>query len=246
MEEGLGNVNRRVSLLKDALRMVDELLTMIPKRKEVLKTWPDLRHEQGYFDNGMIQRGTEKLFLMGPPLVDGPKYTKLTQCLADRLNQCELQFHDTYNLPSEMIGEARLIKEPVWRACMEGLKMTLDWELKEAEAARNATGSPDAEVNPPDTSLVSADQSGAFARAGDKVPDAYKHDGRECGPLEGGKTELAKVVTKNRKAKPEDLEKHHCGKVFVREISKRKLEVFFRSFKELNDAKAMLTPANSE
>ena len=135
MEEGLGNVKRRVSLLKETLRLVAEILAMIPERREVIKSRPELRHKEGYFDNGMIQRGTEKVFLMGPPLVDGPRYTALTQCLADRLSQCKLEFHDTYNLPSEMIGEARLIKEPVWRACMEGLKMTLDWELTEAEAA---------------------------------------------------------------------------------------------------------------
>ncbi len=139
MDGIVSNVKRRVSLLKDTLRLVAEILAMIPERREVIKSRPELRHKEGYFDNGMIQRGAEKVFLMGPPLVDGPKYTKLTQCLADRLNQCGLQFHDTYNLPSEMIGEARLIKEPVWRACMEGLKMTLDWELQyvEAECERN-------------------------------------------------------------------------------------------------------------
>jgi len=150
----VSKVNRRVSLLKEALRMVDELLTMIPKRKEVLKTWPDLQHKQGYFDKGMIQRGTKKVFLTRPPLVDGPKYTALTQCLADRLNQCELQFHDTYNLPFEMIGEARLIKEPVWRACMEGLKMTLDWELTEAEAEASGQRSLPLESNPGDGDLI--------------------------------------------------------------------------------------------
>lgn len=96
-----------------------------------------------------------------------------------------------------------------------------------------------------DQTLVSADQFGAFAKAGDKVPDAYKEQGRECGPLEGGKTALAKAVTLNPKAKPDDLKKHHGRKVFVREISMRKLEVFFRSFREFNAAKERLTSANS-
>lgn len=85
-----------------------------------------------------------------------------------------------------------------------------------------------------------------FARPTERVPDEYKEQGRECGPLEGGKTALARAVTHNPKAKPEDLNKHHGGKVFVREISKRKLEVFFRSFRDFNAAKAFLTPANSE
>ena len=85
-----------------------------------------------------------------------------------------------------------------------------------------------------------------FAKPTDSVPDAYKEQGRECGPLEGGKTALAKAVTCNPKAKPDDLKKHHGGKVFVREISKRKLEVFFRSFREFNAAKERLTSANSE
>jgi hypothetical protein len=150
----VSKVNRRVSLLKDALRLVAEILAMIPERREVIKSRPELRHKEGYFDNGMIQRGTEKVFLMGPPLVDGPKYTKLTQCLADRLNQCELQFHDTYNLPSEMIGEARLIKEPVWRACMEGLKMTLTWELTEAEAEARGQRSVQLKSDPGDGDLI--------------------------------------------------------------------------------------------
>ena len=89
---------------------------------------------------------------------------------------------------------------------------------------------------------------GTFAIATDVVPDAYKEQGRECGPLEGTKTMLARVVTKNQKAKPDDLEKHHGhgGKVFVRQIRPRKLEVFFRSFKEFNAAKDQLTSDNSE
>jgi hypothetical protein len=87
---------------------------------------------------------------------------------------------------------------------------------------------------------------GTFAIATDDVPDAYKEQGRECGPLEGTKTMLARVVTKNQKAKPDDLEKHHGGKVFVRQIQPRKLEVFFRSFKEFNAAKDQLTSDNSE
>lgn len=85
-----------------------------------------------------------------------------------------------------------------------------------------------------------------FAKATERVPDEYREQGRECGPLEGGKTALAKTVTRNPKAKPDDLKKHHGGKVFVREISKRKLEVFFRSFKEFNEATKRLTSANSE
>ncbi len=85
-----------------------------------------------------------------------------------------------------------------------------------------------------------------FAEATETVPEEYKEQGRECGPLEGGKTALAKAVTRNPKAKPDDLKKYHGGKVFVREISKRKLEVFFRSFREFNAAKELLTSANSE
>ena len=85
-----------------------------------------------------------------------------------------------------------------------------------------------------------------FAKATERVPDGYKEQGRECGPLEWGKTALAKAITRNPKAKPDDLKKHHGGKVFVREISKRKLEVFFRSFREFNAAKEFSTSANSE
>jgi hypothetical protein len=97
-----------------------------------------------------------------------------------------------------------------------------------------------------DESKATAKQQSPFARAADTVPDAYKEHGRECGPLEGTKTALAYAVTGNPKAKPEDLETHHLGKVFVREIKRRKFEVFFRSFRELNTAKQRLTPDNSE
>lgn len=128
---------RRVLLLKECLRLVDEILSIIPERKEVLKVWPRLRHECGYFDSGMIKRsvknGTETTFHSGLQ-IDWPKFTALAQCLADRLSQCGLEFHDTYNLKSEIIGDARLIKERLWRPCMDGLRLTLNWELKEAEA----------------------------------------------------------------------------------------------------------------
>ncbi len=85
-----------------------------------------------------------------------------------------------------------------------------------------------------------------FAKATERVPDEYKEQGRECGPLEGGKTALAKAVTRNPKARPKDLNKHHGRKVFVREISRRKLEVFFRTFREFNAAKELLTSPNYE
>lgn len=96
------------------------------------------------------------------------------------------------------------------------------------------------------TAAATTQKQNPFAMAAATIPDAYKEQGRECGPLEGTKTALARAVTGNLKAKPEDLEPHHGGKVFVREIRPRKLEVFFRSFKELNAAKQRLTPNNSE
>lgn len=85
-----------------------------------------------------------------------------------------------------------------------------------------------------------------FADATATVPEAYKEHGRECGPLTGTKTALARVVSGNPKAKPEDLKRYHGRKVFVRQIQPRKVEVFFRSFKERDAAKDRLTPANSE
>lgn len=106
--------------------------------------------------------------------------------------------------------------------------------------------SPNRVASPVAKNSLSAGVVPDFAEATAIVPDEYKEQGRDCGPLEGGKTELAIAVTKNRKAKPDDLKKHHLRKVFVREISKRKLEVFFRTFKELQAAKAFLTSANSE
>jgi hypothetical protein len=130
-------VKRRVSILIEALRLLDEILTIVPEQRNVLKHWPKLRHECGYFDRGIIQRtvrnGIEKTFHTGLP-IDWPRFTALAQCLADRLSQCGLEFHDTYDLKSEMIGDARLIKERLWRPCMDGLRLTLNWELKEAEA----------------------------------------------------------------------------------------------------------------
>jgi len=86
----------------------------------------------------------------------------------------------------------------------------------------------------------------AFAKATDAVPDCYTEDGRKCGPLCGTKTAMARIVTANPKAKPDALDQHHGKKVFVREIKRRELEVFFRTFKELHAAEERLTPANSD
>jgi hypothetical protein len=98
----------------------------------------------------------------------------------------------------------------------------------------------------PETAGASSPSSSGFAAPTDRVPDEYWEQGQPCGPLERGKTALARAVTRNRKAKPDQLKKHHGKKVFVREISPRNLEVFFRSFRELNAAREFLTPANSE
>ena len=85
-----------------------------------------------------------------------------------------------------------------------------------------------------------------YAQATDPVPEGYKEQGQLCGPLEGNKTALARVITRNPKAKPKDLLKHHGKKVFVRELQNRKAEVFFRTLREFHDAKARLTSRNSE
>lgn len=85
-----------------------------------------------------------------------------------------------------------------------------------------------------------------YAKATDPVPEGYKEQGQFCGPLEGNKTALARVITRNPKAKPQDLLKHHGGKVFVRELRDRKVEAFFRTLREYHDARARLTSGNSE
>ena len=115
--------------------------------------------------------------------------------------------------------------------------------------AQNAIDARSVSSIPPEQAIVGfslKEVVSDFASATEKVPDAYKEQGRECGPLEGGKTAIAKAVTGNPKAKPEDLKKHHGGKVFVRQVAKRKVEVFFRSFREFHAAKERLTSANSE
>lgn len=93
----------------------------------------------------------------------------------------------------------------------------------------------------------------AFAETTANVPEYYKENGRLCGPLVGNKTALAKAVTANPKAKPDVLHRHHGKKVFVRKISDRSFEVFFRTFKDFQAAKALMeaasepvTPVNSQ
>lgn len=156
-------VKRRMAILKEALRLLGEILSIVPQQRDVLKYWPKLRHKCGYFDRGMIQRkvktGIEKTFHSGL-LIDWPRFTALSQCLADRLSQCGLEYHDTYNLASQMIGNARLIKERPWRSCMYGLRMILDWELNAAgNPACDASGdccAPQFKINPPtDPEIIS-------------------------------------------------------------------------------------------
>ena len=92
---------------------------------------------------------------------------------------------------------------------------------------------------------ISPPKKAAFAKAADAVPAGYTEGGRACGPLCGTKTAMARIVTANHKANPDALDQHHGKKVFIREISQRKLEVFFRTFKEFHAAEERLTPTNS-
>lgn len=88
-------------------------------------------------------------------------------------------------------------------------------------------------------------QASPFANPTDEVPEFFCEDGRPCGPLEGNKTNLARAVTRNPKAKPEKLQSLHGNKVFVRELGPRLFEAFFRSFKEKQTAEQWLTDHNS-
>ena len=82
-----------------------------------------------------------------------------------------------------------------------------------------------------------------FAGATDAVPAAYCEDGRPCGPLEGNATAILKAITRRDKVRPEDLKRLHGLRVWVRQITKRRLEVFFRSFKEFHAAEERLKPS---
>jgi hypothetical protein len=82
-----------------------------------------------------------------------------------------------------------------------------------------------------------------FAEATDAVPAAYCESGRPCGPLEGNATAILKAITQRDKVRPEDLKRYHGGRVWVRQITKRRLEAFFRSFKEFHAAEERLKPS---
>ena len=182
-------LKRRVSRLEEAVRLLDKVLSLVPTQQQMPSS---VRNERGYFFAGSSQNITDTknesgeiisrtvsikqatLPLNGIP-IQWKLITALRQELAICLDQCNIEYPDSCNIVEEKLGEQTLLHETAWRCCMQGLRSRLQWELKEAEAASNATGSPDAEVNPPDTSLVSADQLGAFAGVGGKViRDALK------------------------------------------------------------------------
>lgn len=83
-----------------------------------------------------------------------------------------------------------------------------------------------------------------FATALDAVPKAYTHQGLVCGPLEGNATALSRAISNNKKAKPNYLKAHHNGKIFVRQLTPKSFEVYFRTLKEFHDAKLRLTDSN--
>jgi hypothetical protein len=61
--------------------------------------------------------------------------------------------------------------------------------------------------------------------------------------LEGNATAILKAITRRDKVRPEDLKRLHGLRVWVRQITKRRLEVFFRSFKEFHAAEERLKPS---
>jgi hypothetical protein len=72
------------------------------------------------------------------------------------------------------------------------------------------------------------------------VPEEYKQNEKSCGPLVGNETELAYAVA-NKKEDGRIL-KTKAGNyvVFVRQTGEKEFEVFFRSFKERDEAEIRL------
>ena len=79
-----------------------------------------------------------------------------------------------------------------------------------------------------------------FASATDPIPDAYKQQNRPCGPMTESRTDVARAISGRKNAKAHEVERHHNRKLFIRWISERKCEAYFRSFAELHEAEACL------
>lgn len=69
-----------------------------------------------------------------------------------------------------------------------------------------------------------------FAESTAEVPSRYRNPSNlkeHWGPLTGSGAKLAKAISGNPKARRPYLEKHHEGKIFVRQMTDRELEVYF-------------------
>lgn len=83
---------------------------------------------------------------------------------------------------------------------------------------------------------------GVFASATDTIPEKYlDNTNSPIGPLTGSGTALARALTGKENARRRELvSKHKNGVVWVRKISDRELEAYFRNMREFQDAEKRL------
>ncbi len=138
---------RRVSRLKECLRLADEVLALVPTQQQMP---PSVRQKEGYFfagsseqisswkkDNaGVVTPETYELQFGTIPLngvpINWKKITELRQDLAICLTQCGIEYPDTCNIREEKRGGQTLVHEKAWRCCMKGLQSRLVSELESA------------------------------------------------------------------------------------------------------------------
>lgn len=86
---------------------------------------------------------------------------------------------------------------------------------------------------------IDADWKKKLAIATDSVPDEYRDKNSKLfnGPLEGNGTELAKAIFPREAGRRSTIVKHHGKKIFARELSAKRMEVFFRTRDEFTKAK---------
>ncbi len=103
--------------VQECIRIVDELLCIVPDRKEMQRAQ---RHLCGYFESKENTR-----------ILDWEKYNELINSLRLLFKKSfghELQ--DSCTLKTEVDGEQILIRERPWRPCIQGLRDFLSFELR--------------------------------------------------------------------------------------------------------------------
>lgn len=103
--------------LQECIRIVDELLRIVPERKEIQRAH---HHLCGYFES---EENTKVL--------DWGKYNELIDSLRILFKKsCGIELQDSCTIKTELVGQKTLIRERPWRPCMQGMRNFLCRELR--------------------------------------------------------------------------------------------------------------------